>query len=82
MTPEQKIIIRWAKSVGGKFTKAEAVAQFGDKYYHNGAFHVGERLSRMVNSGLLVREKRGFYAVGKGTKGNPAKIETNQTSLF
>ena len=82
MTTEQKDIIQWAKFVGGKFTKSEAVARFGVEYYHNGAFHVGERLSRMVKSGHLVRVQRGVYKVGKGTKSNPAKIDADQTSLF
>lgn len=81
MTPEQKEILQWAKSVGGRFTKKDAVDAL-DKYYYNGAKHVGDRLSRMVNAGLLVREKPGVFSVGTGTKAKPATIDTNQTALF
>lgn len=81
MTTDQAKIIAWARSVGGQFTKREAVAKF-DHYYHNGGKYVGERLSRMVDAGLLERVSPGRYKVGKGKKSNPATIDTNQTDLF
>ena len=82
MTPEQTQIIKWAKSVGGRFTTKEANDQFGSDYHHNGAFHVGERLGRMVDAGLLIRVKRGFYTIGKGTKSNPANTDDGQTKII
>jgi hypothetical protein len=69
--------------VGGTFTKSEAVKEFGPKYYGNsGSKHVGDRLSRMVNAGLLEREAKGRYKIGKGKKNKPATIDAAQTYLF
>lgn len=78
MTTEQKEILTWAHSVGGCFTKQEAVKQF--PYYHNTEKHLGDRLSRMVDAGLLERTAPGKYKIGKGKKA-PA-TETNQLQLF
>ena len=82
LTPEQKAILAFARNVGGSFTKGEAVKEFGSEYYHNGAKHVGDRLSRMVNAGLLEREAKGRYKIGKGKKNKPATIDAAQTDLF
>lgn len=80
MTPEQKEIIQFAHRQGGYFTKKEAVKQF--PYYHNTEKHIGDRLSRMVDAGLLERIAPGKYKIGKGKKSAPATIDTNQTELF
>lgn len=40
------------------------------------------RNSRMVKSGLLIREKPGVFKVGKGKKTKPATIVENQQTLF
>lgn len=82
LTAEQKAILAFARSVGGPFTKAEAVKEFGREYYHNGSKHVGDRLSRMVNAGLLEREAKGRYKIGKCKKNKPATIDAGQTDLF
>jgi len=76
MTREQKEIIAWANSVGGQFTKREAVERFEGDYYSRKVAerYVGERLSRMVKSGLLIREAPGRYRAGKGTN-DPVQIE-------
>ena len=82
MTQEQREIYQWAYSVGGRFTKMEAVKQFGGEYYCNERNLIGQRLSRMVNAGLLIRERPGRFKVGKGTKKNRATIIENQIELF
>lgn len=50
-------------------------------YYHNAEKHFGDILSRMVNSGLLKREKKGFYSLLRKEKVNFI-INPNQTELF
>ena len=64
LTGHQKQIIRDAQERGGRITKKEIVKMYGRCYYHNGAFHLGNILSRMVKSGLLIREKPGVFTVG------------------
>lgn len=81
MTPIQRSIITWARSLGGYFTKREAVAQYGHRYYCNADFHVGNLLSTMVKRGILVREKPGHYRIGKKIQ-PPPTIPANQTDLF
>lgn len=80
MTPEQKEILDFARASGGYFTTAEAVKHFGRHYYANGEKHVIARLSRMVDAGLLEREGKGKYKIGK--KKPRAKTDENQTELF
>lgn len=82
MTPDQKEILDFARRLGGYFTKQEAVKAFGGGYHCNGDKHVGDRLSRMVNSGLLERISPGKYKIGKGKKKAPANTDTNQIELF
>jgi len=82
MTPEQKQIIAIVQSKGGEITKAQVVKEIGRDYYYNGEKHVGDRLSRMVNAGLLIRVKPGVFKLGKGTKSKPATIADEQPTLF
>lgn len=80
MTKDQAEIIRWAQSVGGYFTTAEAVTQFGGKYYNHPEKYVIERLSRLVEAGHLKREMKGRYRVVTPKKA--AQAETNQLNLL
>lgn len=84
LTPQQSQILKDAQERGGTITKKEIVEMYGRCYYHNGAKHLGDILSRMVKSGLLIREKPGIFKVGKGKKNKPAAIwqNENQTKLF
>lgn len=50
-------------------------------HYCNGDKHVGDCLSRMVKSGLLIRVKPGVFITGNGKKNKPATIDAWQTKL-
>ena len=82
LTVQQKKILKDAQQRGGKITKKEIVEMYGHEYFYNGAKHLGGILSRMVNAGLLIREKPGIFSIGKGTKSPPATIAENQQTLF
>lgn len=81
MTKEQREIITFLQKSGGTATKAEIVAEL-DCYYHNGEKHIGVRLSRMVNSRLLVRVKPGVFSIGAGKASKPETENENQIKLF
>lgn len=78
MTPEQKEIVAILQQHGGEATKAQVVKAIGGGYYANGAKHVGDRLSRMVNAGILVRVKPGVFTLGTGRKSAAAAVDPNQ----
>ena len=75
-------IIVWAKSIGGYFTKSECVRAFKLQYYCNAEKHIGDRLSRMVKCGYLVRDKPGHFKVSKGKKNKPFPILEGQQTFF
>jgi len=81
MTPSQRAIYNFVRSKGTA-TKEEIFSFTGDPYYRNGEKYIGERLSRMVNAGMLKRVKPGVFAIGSGTKSTPATIAENQKTLF
>jgi len=80
MTPEQRHIYQFVRKQGHA-TKKE-ICEIADHYYANGNKHVGDRLTRMVNAGFLVRVKNGVYRCGVGTKNRPATMPDNQIKLF
>lgn len=47
----------------GKLTLRDAVRIFGQHYHTNAEKHTGATLTRMVRRGLLVRDRRGVYAL-------------------
>lgn len=51
----------------GTLTLDDAVAIFGKRIYHNASAHIGARMSRMVDRGLIVRVKPGVFAIPKQT---------------
>jgi len=82
MTPEQKEILQLLHQNGGTLTKKQVVDSL-DCYYHNGAKHIGDRLSRMVNAGMLKRVKPGVFEAGSGKRAGPVEpVNENQTMLF
>lgn len=82
MTPEQKEIMAILQAKGGEVTKAQVVEAIGRNYYCHGEKHVGDRLSRMVNAGMLIRVKPGVFKLGKGEKSKPTTIAEGQQTLF
>jgi len=82
MTPEQREIITILQANNGEVTKAQVVEAIGGNYYCHGDKHIGDRLSRMVNAGMLIRVKPGVFTLGTGKKNNPSSIAEGQTTLF
>ena len=80
MTPEQRTIYEFVRTKG-EATKREITA-IADHYYCNGEKHVGDRLSRMVKAGLLIRVKKGVFKPGLGKKHRPKPVPENQQNLF
>ena len=82
MTPEQREIMTILQANGGEVTKAQVVESIGGNYYCNGDKHVGDRLSRMVNAGMLIRVKPGVFKLGSGKKSKHEIVAEGQTTLF
>ena len=72
-TPKQRAILQFIADREVK--KAEIVEHFSNWHSHNGAFHIGMILSRMVKSRQLVRFKAGWYR-------RPDVQEFEQIGLF
>jgi hypothetical protein len=49
-------------------------------YYHNAAKHFGDILSRMVNSGFIQREKKGYFKLVLSNR--VTKSDEKQLNLF
>jgi predicted transcriptional regulator of viral defense system len=81
MTPDQRKIINFIYAKGTA-TKADIVALDGGQYYCNANKHIGDRLSRMVNSGMLERVKPGVFRIGSGKNPGNDPVNENQTKLF
>ena len=81
MTPEQKEILQLLHQNGGTLTKKQAVDPL-DSYYCNGEKHIGDRLSRMVNAGMLKRVKPGVFEIGIGKRAAVKPVNENQIMLF
>jgi hypothetical protein len=62
LNPDQREVIRLIRE-RGQLTLAEAVQCFGQRIYRNAEAHIGRRLARMVNRGLIVRIKPGVFAL-------------------
>jgi len=70
-------IIKLAQSAQDHtITMDDLDANFGDAYYCNARFHLGNIMSRMVNNGKFIRLKKGVYKLNLISK------DTNQKSLF
>jgi len=62
--------------------KQEIIKMAQMYYFHNTDKHVGDVLSRMVNSGLLIRVSKGVFKLGNGNKKKEQIIDKNQTTLI
>lgn len=84
MTPQQKQIIRLITDNGGMITKKEVVENLGGHYHCGANNHLGAMLSRMVNSGFLIREKPGMFRINTMRKAEAKMVSQieNQTKLF
>ena len=80
-TTDQRKIIDFIRSKGTA-TKAEIVALDGGQYYCNADKYIGDRLSRMVNAGMLERVKPVVFRIGSGKKPGNEPVNENQTTLF
>lgn len=60
-------------------TKKEIYRNVNFGYYHNWEKHLGDTLSRMVNRGLIFREKKGVYRIKPSQK---MILEQPQIGLF
>jgi len=78
MTKQQIEIYRLIQELGGVASKAQIVKVLQRGYYHNASKHVGDRLSRMVNSGYLTRPKKGWYS-SSSTEGKRGIVEYQGT---
>jgi len=81
MTDKQKIVFEYVRE-NGIITNDKADKLIGGTYYHNSRKYVGEVLSRMVKSGLLLRVKKGIYKLGYRTNKKPDAVPENQLQLF
>lgn len=81
MKPKQKIIVEFCLKNNNECTKADAMRLI-NTHYANGEKHVGEVLSRMVKSGILIRIKPGFFKLGDGVRKVRNIIAPNQQNLF
>jgi hypothetical protein len=79
LTLKQSAVLQFCHENGG-ITKAQAMGLI-NTHYCNGDKHVGDCLSRMVKSGLLIRVKPGVFITGNGKKNKPASIVAGQTKL-
>lgn len=74
-SPKQQILLTYAREHDGKITKSEANDLLRRYYYHNHDHYVSEILSRMIKSGLLIRESKGHYNI-------PTEKKVEQVELF
>jgi len=75
-------IMRFVIEGDGTISTKEAVDLCGGNYFYNGRKHVQESLTRLVNSGDLIRVRRGFYKKGPGGGKKYIPEPDNQLSLF
>jgi len=78
MGNKQIVLFRTIQELGGTATKGQIVEAHRSKYFCNASHHIGAVLSRMVNSGFLIRPRRGVYSIASAagrTRGRMANCE-------
>lgn len=76
LTPSQKRILQLAKDMGGTITSSVIVEALGGAYFRNPEKYVGDIVSRMVKSGLLIRVKPGAFRLPTADEPKKAKSGT------
>jgi len=76
LTPSQKKVLQLAQEAGGTVASSTIVEALGRKYYSNPEKHVGDIVSRMVKSGLLIRVKPGVFRLPTADDPKKAKPGT------
>lgn len=61
LTPSQKKVLKLAQDMGGTVVSSTIVEALGGAYFRNPEKYVGDIVSRMVKSGLLIRVKPGVF---------------------
>jgi len=80
---KQKMLLDFAFKNNNKITKKQAVELIGSFYYCNEQKHVGDVLSRMVNSNLLKRIKNGEFEINSNkTQTVKGVLIPNQLNLL
>lgn len=78
MTSKQREVLNYLLKVG-EATKEEIYENVSFRYYHNWRKNLGDLLSRMVNSNLITRVRKGKYKAGANRLQGGAE---NQINLF
>jgi len=74
LTTSQKKVLQLAQNMDGMVVSSTIVEALGGQYYSNPEKHVGDIVSRMVKSGLLIRVKPGVFRLP--TADDPKKAKT------
>jgi hypothetical protein len=82
MTRNQTIITDFARQNDGNISKKQAVELLDRYYYSNGAFYIGNSLSKMVKSGILERLKRGHFKLLQVPISKPIIANEKQLNMF
>ena len=78
---KRRVILDMARK-SETITKKQVVKALGYTYYANASKHLGDILSRMVNSGLLHRLKPGIFKLKSFTSDKIKTDNPNQQKLF
>lgn len=78
-TDKRQLLINHCRD-NGSITTAQANDLLKNFYYCNHEHYVSEILSRLVKSGIFIRESRGVYKIGSTPKST--EVAKNQINLF
>jgi hypothetical protein len=80
MSPKQKEIVKYLTD--HETIDFATVRSLIDDYYHNGAKHTSDVMARMIKQRMIIRVKKGVYALNKTySHGNVAKAYNNPNQL-
>lgn len=76
LTPSQKKVLQLAKDMGGTVVSSTIVEALGGAYYSDAEKYVGDIVSRMVKTGLLIQVKPGVFRIPTADEPKKAKAGT------